>query len=98
LVVAYFSTRFIEDPLRFGRALKTKTRAFLFAALGAGVFLALYFFANNHINSVLDFDIIGEPVAAPSVAPGNCSGPNALNPANECTDIMGYDKMLVDPS
>lgn len=87
LVLAWLSTRFLEDPLRRGPLLRPVPAALGFGAVGMAVVVLAAF----GLRAALPPSAPVGP-SAPIVAgalPTGCTGPSALDPANDCASVMG---------
>ena len=93
LVLAQFSTKFVEDPMRRGRLLGVPRRAFAFAIAGAVVFVAITALGTWQL--AREKEAAEQAVAEQASQP--CIGPLALDPAGNCGDPMGTGEYLVSP-
>ncbi|AJR18082.1 acyltransferase family protein [Pimelobacter simplex] len=80
LLLAWCSTRFVEDPLRGGAFLRPVPRALVAGAVAMAVVVAAAAGLRSALPAEQDF-------ALPS--PSSCTGPGALDPANHCDSVVG---------
>ena len=81
--LAWITKLTVEDPLRRGRLLKKSLRAYLFAAAGMALTVAMCFGVSSGAYS--------ESSPNRSAELGACYGPGALEPANGCGPVVGTE-------
>ncbi len=81
--LAWITKLTVEDPLRRGRLLKKCLRAYLFAAAGMALTVAICFGVTSAAYS--------ESSPNRSAELGACYGPGALEPANGCGPVVGTE-------
>jgi hypothetical protein len=82
-LLAWITKLTVEDPLRRGRLLKKSLRAYLFAAVGMVLTVAMCFGLTSAAYSESSPDRSAEL--------GACYGPGALDPANGCGPVIGKE-------
>ena len=82
-LLAWITKLTVEDPLRRGRLLKKSLRAYLFAAFGMALTVAMCFGLTSAAYSESSPDRSAEL--------GACYGPGALEPANGCGPVIGKE-------
>jgi peptidoglycan/LPS O-acetylase OafA/YrhL len=82
-LLAWITKLTVEDPLRRGRLLKKSLRAYLFAAAGMALTVAMCFGVTSAAYSESSPDRSAEL--------GACYGPGALEPANGCGPVVGTE-------
>ncbi|MFS3127240.1 acyltransferase family protein [Nocardioides sp. Bht2] len=82
LLLAWLTTRFIEDPLRLGPLLRPTGASLGLAAVAMAVVIA----ASSALVALIPDD--GPAIALPSTT-SSCVGPGALDPANGCDSVLG---------
>ena len=92
ILLATASTYLIENPLRYGSALRPQRRAFIFALLGALILALVYFAVSQKIDR-----IVAETGQEVRVSQSSCEGPGALDPRNNCDSPLGTGDYLIAP-
>ncbi|UUW92727.1 acyltransferase family protein [Pimelobacter simplex] len=80
LLLAWASTRLVEDPLRTGSLLRPVPRVLVVGAAAMAVVVA----AAAGLRAALPAE---QEFALPS--PSSCTGPGALDPGNDCPSVVG---------
>ena len=95
VVLSWLSKIVVEDPMRSAAILtRAPWRSFAFAAAGMALIVGMGAGTNAEVdrrtagaNVRMDQVLSAQPV-------GGCVGPAALNPANNCSSVMGHGKMI----
>lgn len=81
ILLAWLTKLVIEDPARLGPVLKRNVVTYSFAGVGMALVVGLSFGLVTIINQ--------QAPASIELQSSSCYGPNALNPKNGCTSVMG---------
>lgn len=96
IVLAWISTRFIEDPVRFSPRLLGRRRPRVVAVvLGAAMVVVIALSVAPRVQNTIEAD--NYRVAA-SVTASECFGARAMDPARDCADAAGITPLTPDPA
>lgn len=81
VLLSWLTKLLVEDPARLGAALKLNLAAYSFAVVGMALVVGLSFGLVNLTNQKTSDSITSQS--------STCFGPNALNPNNACSSVIG---------